>query len=103
MLEIHLGDQKLYLHTHIKEERANLDTESRTTVLLDMNMSSKFTHFEIGHFLDCIRDGSRPMTDGPASLQGLRVVWRLYEAELNSTFADLRGLGLDEDWESVTT
>jgi predicted dehydrogenase len=103
MLEIHLGEQKLYLHTHIKEERAILDTESRTTVLLDMNMSSKFTHFEIGHFLDCIRDGSRPMTDGPASLQGLRVVWALYEAELNSTFADLRGLGLDEDWESVTT
>ena len=36
------------------------------------------------------------MTDGPGSLQGLRVIWRLYEAEEKRTVADLRGLGLDE-------
>ena len=30
------------------------------------------------------------------ALQGLRVIWRLYEAEKEQRVADLRGLGLDE-------
>ncbi|MEF3307031.1 Gfo/Idh/MocA family protein [Paenibacillus sp. GYB003] len=101
MLEINLADKKLYAHTHIKEERANLDTESRTKVLYEADASGKFTHHELEHFLDCIAAGSRPITDGPGSLQGLRVIWRLYEAERNNTVADLRGLGLDEDWRAV--
>ena len=101
MLEIHLGEHKLYAHTYVRNETAGLEYMTNTEVLLDMDMSNKFTHFEIGHFLDCIRDGTQPMTDGPASLQGLRVIWRLYEAEKNNTFADLRGLGLDEDWENI--
>ncbi len=37
-----------------------------------------------------------PLTDGSGSLQGLRLVWRLYEAEEQGVVADLRGLGLDE-------
>ena len=51
---------------------------------------------ELGHFLDCIQHGERPVTDGPGSLQGLRVIWRLYEAEQRGVVADLRGLGLEE-------
>jgi predicted dehydrogenase len=101
MLEIHLGEQKLYARTNIKEEKANLDTESHTEVLMDIDTISKFTHFEIGHFVDCIRNGTNPITDGPSSLQGLRVIWSLYEAERNNTVADLRGLGLEDDWEHV--
>jgi predicted dehydrogenase len=96
MLEINLAEKKLYAHTHIKEEKANLDTESRKRVVYEAEASGKFTHHELEHFLDCIRDGSRPMTDGQASLQGLRVIWKLYEAEKNNTVADLRGLGLDQ-------
>lgn len=96
MLEINLAEKKLYAHTHIKEERANLDTESRKRVLYEADSSGKFTHYELEHFLDCIRDGTRPITDGPTSLQGLRVIWKLYEAERNNTVADLRGLGLDQ-------
>ena len=34
------------------------------------------------------------MTGGAASLQSLRVIWRLYEAEQRGVVADLRGLGL---------
>ena len=48
------------------------------------------------HFLDCIETGTRPLTDGPGSLQGLRLIWRLYEAEEHGVVADLKGLGLDE-------
>ena len=40
-----------------------------------------------------------PLTDGPGSLQGLRVIWRLYEAERRGVVADLHGLGLDEPWD----
>ena len=32
----------------------------------------------------------------PLTLQGLRLIWRLYEAEAQGVMADLRGLGLDE-------
>lgn len=53
---------------------------------------------EIVHFVECVESGTRPLTDGPGSLQGLRVIWRLYEAEERGVVADLRGLGLDEDW-----
>ncbi|MBP1988505.1 Gfo/Idh/MocA family protein [Paenibacillus eucommiae] len=96
MLEINLKDGKLYAHTEMNPEQANLDTDSKTAVLMDFNTEGKFTHFEIEHFLDCINTGQRPITDGLTSLQGLRVIWKLYEAEENNTIADLRGLGLDE-------
>jgi predicted dehydrogenase len=66
------------------------------TVLLQVDLNSKYTENELAHFLDCIETGQRPLTDGPGSLQGLRVIWRLYEAEQRKVVADLRGLGLDE-------
>ena len=58
--------------------------------------TGKHTENEMRHFLDCISSGERPLTDGPGSLQGLRLIWRLYEAEDAGTLADLRGLGLDQ-------
>lgn len=96
MLEYNRAEGKLYLHSHIVEEQANLDTSSRTRVLLEDNAPGKKTQYETEHFLDCIASGKRPETDGPDSLQGLRVIWRLYEAEEANTVADLRGLGLAE-------
>ena len=50
----------------------------------------------MAHFLDCIETGQQPLTDGIGSLQGLRVIWKLYEAENEGRIADLTGLGLDE-------
>jgi len=101
MLEINLAERKLYLHTHINEEKANLDTTSSTQVLMEIETAGKFTHFELEHFLECIQSGQRPMTDGPTSLQGLRLIWRLYEAERTNTVANLQGLGFEDDWEKV--
>jgi predicted dehydrogenase len=57
--------------------------------------SSKHTEAEMVHFIDCIEKGQRPITDGRRSLQSLRVIWKLYDAEKEGREADLRGLGLD--------
>ncbi|MFH1567643.1 MAG: Gfo/Idh/MocA family oxidoreductase [Gemmatimonadota bacterium] len=65
------------------------------TVLLEAE-SGKHTENEMAHFLDCVDTGQTPLTDGPGSLQGLRVIWKLYAAEERDTVADLRGLGLDQ-------
>jgi len=56
----------------------------------------KNVQFEFGHFIDCIEKGTTPNTNGRDSLQGLRVIWRLYEAEERGVVADLRGLGLGQ-------
>ena len=56
----------------------------------------KHTENEMAHFRDCIETGQPPLTDGRSSLQGLRVIWGLYEAEEAGRIADLTGLGLDQ-------
>jgi predicted dehydrogenase len=66
------------------------------SVLFEMPEKGKLTAGEIFHFIDCIEQGSTPTTDGPRSLQSLRVIWRMYEAEHKGNVADLRGLGLDQ-------
>ena len=90
MIEAHITDRKLYAHT-----------KQGTEVLFDRSVDPhvKHTHAETLHFIDCIENGKTPLTDGPGSLQGLRVIWRLYEAEEKGVVANLRGLGLDEPWD----
>jgi len=63
-------------------------------IIWEFGDDSKQTQYETLHFLDCIRDHAEPMTSARASLQGLRVIWKLYEAEEQGKIADLRGLGL---------
>jgi len=84
MIEAAISLGKLILHWKGREE-VLLETEPH-----------KHVEREMAHFLDCIESGQRPLTDGPRSLQGLRVIWRLYEAERRGVMADLRGLGFDE-------
>lgn len=70
--------------------------ESRTTVLWQKDTSAgKRTDGEIEHFVSCILSGKKPLTDGRTSTTGLRVIWKLYEAEMNNEVADLRGLGFE--------
>jgi predicted dehydrogenase len=54
----------------------------------------KATYHEVSHFLDCVETGRKPFTDAVSSLQGLRVIWKMYEAERTHTLADLCGMGL---------
>ena len=84
MLEWAYGQGKLFAHVKGREK------------LLFEHKTGKHTARELGHFLDCMATGRKPITDARSSLQGLRLIWRLYEAEQNNTIADLRGLGLDE-------
>ncbi|MGI6083256.1 MAG: Gfo/Idh/MocA family protein [Limnochordia bacterium] len=84
MLEMTYDRRQLILHKGGKE-----------TVLMEVQ-PGKHTQNEMAHFVECITTGRRPLTDGRGSLQGLRVIWRLYEAEQQNKMADLRGLGLDE-------
>ena len=63
-------------------------------ILLKTEECSKYMDREMHHFIDCIENGIEPITDAYDSLQGLRVVWKLYEAEEKHTMADLNGLGI---------
>jgi len=83
MLEAAISQGRLFAHTQDGEQ------------LLMECESGKHTERELAHFLDCIETGEEPFTNGRDSLQGLRVIWRLYEAEEKGVFADLRGLGLE--------
>ena len=87
MVEANIKAGKLFALTKAGEE------------LLLQAQPGKRTQNEMSHFLDCIETGAGPLTDGPGSLQGLRLIWRLYEAERRGIVADLRGLGLNEQWD----
>ena len=57
--------------------------------------NTKETQHEIRHFVECILEDKTPNTNARQSLQSLRVIWALYNAEENNTIADLRGLGFE--------
>ncbi|MDF2814094.1 MAG: dehydrogenase [Paenibacillus sp.] len=100
LLEIDIMNRKLYAHTKRKDERSD-SMQSHCDLLMEVHEGGKFTHHEINHFLDCIEQGSQPLSDAAGSLQGLRVIWKLYEGEAENRIADLRGLGLMDDWSRV--
>lgn len=89
MIEADLFSGRLWFHQGDKAEL--LDDISG-----DIVGDPKQIDIQMHHFLDCIQTGHSPLTNGPDSVQGLRVIWRLYEAESHHTLADLRGLGLDQ-------
>jgi predicted dehydrogenase len=92
MLEADISAGKLYAH---------VGREAKLLFELGQAPDLKHTYLEMAHFYQCVRSNSTPLTDGPGSLQGLRVIWRLYEAEERGAMADLRGLGLDQAWDWV--
>ncbi|MBQ9099079.1 MAG: Gfo/Idh/MocA family oxidoreductase [Clostridia bacterium] len=80
---------------HIPGEEASSAGRKYKVLHRHEGKASKETHREISHFIDCVNHHKRPLTDGRAALQSLRIIWRMYDAEKNGTIADLRGLGLD--------
>ena len=90
------------IHTHFEKAMAELNYGEGYLKLLRWGREPetvleysglKHTNFEIRSFAECIQNGTEPLTNGYDSLQGLRVIWRMYEAEQKGTMADLRGLG----------
>src|SRR5690606_8585207 len=88
MIEFTPDRDKLLFHRGAREDEPG-GIETITEV-----EGGKHLEREMEHFLDCIETGSTPRTNAEDSLQGLRVIWKLYEAEENNVVADLRGLGL---------
>jgi predicted dehydrogenase len=94
MLEIRLRDGILVLHSDAKKHLPGEADNKQTETILLHAPSAKPTEAELAHFLDCIASGAKPLTDGVSSLEGLQVIWKLYEAEQAGRLADLRGTGL---------
>lgn len=95
--EFNSGEVRVYnnLVNHVPGEIAP-DSQKYTVVWSRGDSANKETQHEVAHFIDCVLNKKQPMTDGHSALQGLRVIWKLYEAEKLGVFADLRGLGLDK-------
>ena len=89
MLEADLRAGELRMHT-----RSGVETLTRT------DPQQKYVDRELGQFLDCLEQRRPVPTDGPTSLQGLRVIWRLYQAEREHVVADLSGLGFADRWDT---
>ncbi len=100
MLEANVFGGKLILHCAGAAGRPEaLDTDDPDVAgdnraLLFQVQDGKYIQNELQHFLDCIETGGTPVTNARDSIQGLRVIWRLYAAERKGVVADLRGLGL---------
>ncbi len=90
MVEAQVTRGRLLVH------RGALEEEKGREQLLLETPPGKHVERELAHFVHCVESGERPLTDGARSLQSLRVIWRLYEAEKQGFVADLRGLGMED-------
>ena len=94
MLELQNGEIRLY--NQIVEHQPGVEENRGYKVIWNGDkLGGKHTNLETAHFVDCIRTGKRPMTDARRSLQSLRIIWKMYDAEKAGVVADLRGLGLE--------
>lgn len=94
MLEADINTGKLYFHGGLAKHEPGVTELPATSKLLLEAENCKPTVAEMAHFIDCIETGRAPFTDTVSSLEGLQVIWKLYEAEDAEKLADLRGLGL---------
>ena len=92
LIDLSLYEGKLVFRCKDPEHIPGKAISSQETVLMT-GENAKPTALEMAHFIDCIESGRRPETNPEDSLTGLRVIWKLYEAEDQGKIADLRGLG----------
>ena len=96
MLEYTQGEVRYYhkngLHKPGEESGEN---QSYDLLWKREGNAPKETQHEIRHFVECVQEDKTPITNARQSLQSLRVIWALYNAEHNNTVADLRGLGFE--------
>ncbi|MCM8822667.1 MAG: Gfo/Idh/MocA family oxidoreductase [Candidatus Omnitrophica bacterium] len=94
MLEVSREKGQLILHHSASVHQSGFITSGQGEKVLMEVQDAKPTAEEMKHFVDCIVNGKTPLTDAVSSLEGLRIIWKLYEAEEQHKLADLRGLGL---------
>jgi len=98
MVEVDLHKGQMILHSkHAQHDPNALEDKQDTEVLL-VAPHAKPTEEELIHFIDCIEHGIRPETDPVSSLEGLRVIWKLYAAEEHKAIADLGDISVKEIW-----
>ncbi len=85
------------LEVNIMKGTLTLIQGEEETVLMSGEDQGKYLAAETVYFLNCIKTGEKPITDARSSLQSLRVIWKMYEAEQAGKIADLRGLGFPKD------
>jgi predicted dehydrogenase len=93
---IHCTNGLLEYNRRADSDKLFLYTNKRGKEMLmeDFNTKLKGVKSEIFHFLECIKTGKIPLTDGCVGLQSLRIIWTLYEAEKNNKVANLKELCL---------
>ena len=89
------GEIRLYNGNGEHKPEGGAERQQYSVIWKREEQLGKATQYEIRHFVDCILNDKKPMTDGRSALQSLRVIWALYNAEKNHMLADLRGLGLE--------
>lgn len=98
MVECCLNEGKMYLHktSNLSNYFEKSDIEE---VIFECEPTGHLPWYELDHFAECIINDTEPLTSGETSLQGLRVIWRMYGAESQDKVADLRGISLNGDWD----
>lgn len=98
MLEYDHKDKELRLYDC---EKVHVPGDSTVVLTKDYKVIEKYeggkmTQNEILHFIDCVENGKTPCTDGRVALQGLRAIWKMYDAEKYGWVADLRDCAIEE-------
>lgn len=91
---------KYAIHAQFSEGMVELDFRAGTLklivgdneTLLAEHSITKNVLGEINEFFDALDEGRAPHTDAEQSIQGLQVIWKMYEAEETGVVADLRGI-----------
>ena len=100
MVECCLNEGTMYLHK--TQNLTNYFEKSDVEELIfECEPTSHLPWYELNHFADCILNDTEPLTSGETTLQGHRVIWRMYAAEAKNQVADLRGLSLNDAWDYV--
>ncbi|MCK5843897.1 MAG: Gfo/Idh/MocA family oxidoreductase, partial [Victivallales bacterium] len=93
MVELDLGPGELRFYGDAEAHVPGVEANQNVTTLFKAD-NAKPTNIEMKHFIECVREGKKPLTDPLSSLTGLQVIWRLYDAEDKHEIADLKGLNL---------
>lgn len=88
------------IHAQFTEGMLELDFRAGTLkllhggdeTLLQTHPITKNVLGELNEFFNAIDERRPPHTDAEQSIQGLRVIWKMYEAEKSGLIADLRGI-----------
>ena len=98
--------QSVLLYDNIGDHKPGVDEKSQYKVLWEAPAekgNTKFTHYEIDHFADCVINGKEPVTNGETALKSLELIWSLYDGEEHDTAYDLSKFAYsDEDMKNYS-